>query len=100
MSALRIFRQTVASLACAIACTACRSSATPPAVSATPASAGDNTGLYGTYDNNNPFAKILRGELPVSKVYATASIQELKGSELQSSELQQPQKVVLRECIL
>lgn len=41
--------------------------ASVPAVD--PARAGDNTGLVGTYDNNNPFARIIRGELPASKVY-------------------------------
>lgn len=30
---------------------------------------GENTGLFGAYDKNNPFARLIRGELPVSKVY-------------------------------
>ena len=49
---------------------ACRSA--PPMATtlgaASPAAAV-NTGLTGTYDTNNPFARIIRGELPVSKVY-------------------------------
>ena len=48
---------------------ACRTAspviAPPTAVIAT----ADNTGLFGTYDANNAFARIIRGELPVSKVY-------------------------------
>ena len=41
----------------------------PSAVALAPTPAGSNTGLTGTYDNNKPFARIIRGELPVSKVY-------------------------------
>lgn len=51
---------------------ACRS--TPAAVHAAPSpsapvNASNNTGLTGTYDENNAFARIIRGELPASKVY-------------------------------
>ncbi|MEP6834829.1 MAG: HIT family protein [Gemmatimonas sp.] len=38
-------------------------------VSTTATAFGDNSGLFGTYDNNNAFARIIRGELPASKVY-------------------------------
>ena len=31
--------------------------------------AATNTGLFGAYDTNNAFARIIRGELPASKVY-------------------------------
>lgn len=60
---------------------ACRTAPTParstpaasadvtPTGSASPTNVGDNTGLIGTYDNNNAFARIIRGELPASKVY-------------------------------
>lgn len=41
----------------------------PSAVAPTSTPAGSNTGLTGVYDNSNPFARIMRGELPVSKVY-------------------------------
>ncbi len=44
--------------------------ATPTvAAAAAPVTVSDNTGLFGTYDNNNAFARIIRGELPASKVY-------------------------------
>ncbi|MGV3707797.1 MAG: HIT family protein [Gemmatimonas sp.] len=69
MSAPCLLNRRAALLAFAIVLSACRSSAPSPSVTPAPATAGDNSGLYGTYDNNNPFAKILRGELPVSKVY-------------------------------
>ena len=67
------------SLVCA--CRATTSVASAPAVATTthatsapitPVRATEstpNTGLFGTYDENNAFARIIRGELPSSKVY-------------------------------
>jgi len=58
----------------ALAC-ACRSAPsigiTPRATTPSAASpaTGDNSGLTGTYDTNNPFARIILDELPASKVY-------------------------------
>lgn len=69
---------TVALAALLVLSASCRSASprspgpTPSPTSATvtaDTTSGENTGLFGTYDNNNPFARIIRGELPVSKVY-------------------------------
>jgi len=35
---------------------------------------GSATGLYGAYDNHNAFARILRGQLPATKVYEDAQV--------------------------
>lgn len=62
----------VLTLAFAFACRSTPTVAAPSgAVAGPPAlvQATDNTGLFGTYDDNNPFARIIRGELPASKVY-------------------------------
>ena len=48
---------------------ATRPTPTPTSASVVSPTGGDNTGLVGAYDINNPFARIIRGELPVSKVY-------------------------------
>lgn len=62
-------QRTLFALATVTLASACRAAtpaiAPPAAVRAT----ADNTGLFGTYDANNAFARIIRGELPVSKVY-------------------------------
>lgn len=64
----------VLAAACQTTSTSSRATSAPVAPSASipsvdPVRTGDNTGLVGTYDNNNPFARIIRGELPASKVY-------------------------------
>lgn len=76
---MRVYRIATSSLllfaaACQTAAASSRVSAAPstpaaniPAVD--PLSVGDNKGLVGVYDNNNVFARIIRGELPASKVY-------------------------------